>query len=256
MTFIVPVDRPTVATFVKTDSPQTVEILGLCALDYVVLDTEHAPFDRRTVDRMLFAARAMALPMLVRIPDHRDATILSVLDMGASGIVVPHVDSADDAMEVVAAARFIGGRRGISLSARFGGYGTRSRAEAIAEADRSLVVCQIESEAAVDSVDAIAAVRGVGGLLIGRADLALSMGLDGPKHSRIDTAVDRIIAVGRAHGLPIIVAMGDGREVEEFRRRGAQSFVVGSDQSLLRAACSALPALIAADQRSFPKEAS
>jgi 2-keto-3-deoxy-L-rhamnonate aldolase RhmA len=92
-----PLDRRTVATFVKTDSPQVVEVLGLCSLDYVVLDAEHAPFDRQTMDRMVFAARAVGLPMLVRVPDHRDATILSVLDLGAHGIVVPHVDSAADA---------------------------------------------------------------------------------------------------------------------------------------------------------------
>ncbi|MDE2372500.1 MAG: aldolase [Burkholderiales bacterium] len=241
-----PLDRPTVATFVKTDSHQVVEVLALCALDYAVLDAEHAPFDRASMDRMLFAARAVGLPMLVRVPDRRDATILSVLDLGAAGIVVPHVDSAAQAREVVAAARFIGGRRGLSLSARYGGYGTRSRDEAVAEGDRSLVVCQIESEAALAAVDAIAAVPGVGALLIGRADLALSLGVDGPRHARVLAAVDRIIAAARERGLPVIMAIGADAEVAEFRARGAQSFIVGSDQSLLRGAASRLRTLVSA----------
>jgi 2-keto-3-deoxy-L-rhamnonate aldolase RhmA len=134
--FALSLARPSVGTFVKTDSTQVVEVLGHTDLDFLVLDAEHAPFDRAQQDRMLLAAHAVGKPMLVRIPDHRDATILSVLDLGAAGIVVPHVDSAEDARNVVAAARFVGGRRGLSLSARFGGYGTRSRAEAMTEADR------------------------------------------------------------------------------------------------------------------------
>lgn len=239
-----PLDRRTVATFVKTDSPQVVEVLGLCGLDYVVLDAEHAPFDRQTMDRMVFAARAVDLPMLVRVPDHRDATILSVLDLGAHGLVVPHVDSPADAANVVAAARFIGGRRGLSLSARFGGYGTRSRAEAVAEADRTLIVCQIESAAAVEAVAEIAAVPGVGGLLIGRADLAMSMGVDGPRHPQVLAVVDRVLAVARARGLPVVMAVGADAEVAEFAARGAQSFIVGSDQSLLRQAAGRLPGLL------------
>ncbi len=232
--------RRKVGVFVKTDSPQVVEILGLCDLDFAVLDAEHAPFDRRTMDRMLFAARAIGLPMLVRIPDHHDATILSVLDMGAGGIVVPHVDSAADAGNVLAAARFVGGRRGISLSARFGGYGTRSRDAAIAEADRSLVVCQIESSAAVAAVEEIAAVPGLGGLLIGRADLALCLGLAGPRHPDVMAAVDRIIAAARPHDLPVLVACGGDAELGEFAALGAHGFIVGSDQSLLRNAGSKL----------------
>lgn len=253
-----PLDRRTVATFIKTDSPQVVEVLGLCGLDYAVLDAEHAPFDRQTMDRMVFAARAVGLPLLVRVPDHRDATILSVLDLGAHGIVAPHVDSAEVAANVVAAARFVGGRRGLSLSARFGGYGSRSRAEAVAEADRSLVVCQIESAAAVEAVAAIAAVPGVGGLLIGRADLAMSMGVDGPRHPQVLAAVNRVLAVAQAQRLPVVVAVGaEGAdaEVAEFAARGAQSFIVGSDQSLLRLAAGrlrGLAGLVAGPQTSTP----
>jgi len=232
--------RGKVGTFVKTDSTQVVEILGLCDLDFAVLDAEHAPFDRGMMDRMLFTARAVGLPMLVRVPDHRDATILSVLDLGAGGIVVPHVDSEADARNVLAAARFIGGRRGLSLSARYGGYGTGARDAVIAEADRSLVICQIESGAAVEAVEAIASVPGLGGLLIGRADLALSLGLDGPRNPLVMAAVDRIVAAARPHELPILVACASNAEVGEFTALGAVGFVVGSDQSLLRGAGSKL----------------
>ncbi|WP_438391898.1 HpcH/HpaI aldolase family protein [Caballeronia sp. DA-9] len=234
--FQLPRDGTAVATFIKTDSPVVVEILALSDLDFVVLDAEHAPFDRGAMDRMLFTARALGLPMLVRVPDHRDATILSALDLGAAGIVVPHVDSAADAHNVVGAARFIGGRRGISLSARFGGFGTISRAEAIADADRSAVICQIESAAAVDAVEAIAAVPGVGGLLIGRSDLALSLGVDSPSAPAVMDAVERIVAAAKPQALSVVLVCANTTEAAEFAQSGANAFVIGSDQSLLRSA--------------------
>jgi len=236
--------EPKVGVFLKTDSPQVVEILGLCDLDFAVLDAEHAPFDRVTQDRCLFAARAVGLPMLVRVPDHRDSGILSVLDMGATGIVVPHVDSAEDARNVLAAARFIGGRRGLSLSARFGGYGTVGRDAAIADADQAVVICQIESGPAVEAVEQIAAVPGLGGLLIGRSDLALSMGLAGPRHPLVAAAVTRIIAAATANNLAVIIACGSDAEVAEFAAQGASGFIVGSDQSLLRQAGGKLRGLL------------
>ncbi len=229
-----------VGTFIKTDSTQIVEVLGLCGLDFAVLDAEHAPFDRGIMDRMLLAARAVSLPMLVRIPDHRDATILSVLDMGAGGIVVPHIDDVAAALNVLQAARFVGGRRGISLSARFGHYGTRPRAEAIADADGSLVICQIESGPAVEAIEEIAMVPGLGGLLIGRSDLALSLGLDSARHPVVMQAVTRIIAAASRSSVPVLMACADEAEMAAFVALGAHGFVVGSDQSLLRAGAAKL----------------
>ena len=99
-------------TFVKTLSPHVVEILGLTGLDFAAIDAEHAPFDRAALDLMMLAGRAARLPIHVRIPDIAPATILSVLDIGAAGLVVPHVDSAAQAAEVVSRARYRGGVRG------------------------------------------------------------------------------------------------------------------------------------------------
>jgi 2-keto-3-deoxy-L-rhamnonate aldolase RhmA len=227
-------DRTRLGVFVKTDSPQIVEILALTDLDFIVIDAEHAPFSPNIMDRMLFAAKALGLPAFVRIPDHRDGTILSVLDMGASGIVVPHVDTPDHARSVVAAARFVNGRRGLSLSARFGGYGTLPRDQAIADADRSLVVCQIESRAALDNVEQIAAVPGIAGLLIGRSDLALSMGENDAGSPGVMAAVRRIVAAARAHGLPVVMVCASVDEGRAYQKMGGTTFVIGSDQSLLR----------------------
>src|SRR5882724_1687413 len=170
-------DEVAIGTFVKIDSPQVIEVLGTTALDFAVIDAEHAPFDRQSLDRMLLAGRAAGLALLVRVPDFSPVSIQTALDLDAAGILVPHVDSESDARTAVARARFRAGERGLSVAARFGGYGSLPRNEAIARGDATLVLCQIESERAVQAADAIAAVPGVHALFIGRADLGMSMGL-------------------------------------------------------------------------------
>ena len=236
--------KPTIGTFVKTDSPQVVEVLGVCGLDYLLLDAEHAPFDRNAMDRMLLAARAAQVPMLVRIADHREATILSALDLGAAGIVVPHVDRATDAAKAVAAARYVGGRRGFSGSPRAGGYGSLAIDRAIAAGDASLIICQIESAAAVAAVEEIAAVPGLAGLFVGRADLALSLGVDDWRGPDIMSAATRTIQAATTHRIPVVVAADNVEDVRMFSSMGALSFVYASDQSLLRRAASGLQELL------------
>ena len=97
-------------TFIKTPTTHATEILGMLGFDFVVIDQEHAPFDARTIDVMVLAARASNIAGIVRVGDPGEANILSVLDCGASGILVPHVDSVAKAREVAAACRYRGVR--------------------------------------------------------------------------------------------------------------------------------------------------
>src|SRR6266567_4212348 len=92
-------DKVTIGTFIKTDSPHVVEVLGTTALDFGVVDAEHAPFDRAGLDRMMLASRACGLPLLVRVQDYTPTSIQTALDLDAAGILVPHVDSADFARQ-------------------------------------------------------------------------------------------------------------------------------------------------------------
>lgn len=226
--------RYQMGTFIKTSSPHVVEILGTTGLDFAVVDAEHAPFDRAGLDLLMMAGKAAGLPLLVRIPDRNAATVQSVLDMGAAGIVVPHVDTVADALAVVGHARFRGGDRGFSSSPRFAGYGTLGMKAAIAHGDQAMVICQIESPAAVANAAAIAAVDGVDGLFIGRADLALAMGLDDSKHPDVSAATDASIAAALAHGKLAGIFSGSLAERDQYARAGVNWFVLGSDQSLLR----------------------
>ncbi|HSV52937.1 MAG TPA: aldolase/citrate lyase family protein [Burkholderiaceae bacterium] len=241
MTYALPAgDEYHVGTFVKTTSPHAIEILGGSGLDFAVLDAEHAPFDRASLDLAMMAGRAAALPLLVRIQDREAASLLSVLDLGAAGVLVPHVDTAQDATDVVAHCRYVGGDRGYSSSPRAAGYGALGMKEAIREGDRNVVVCQIESVQAVGNAAHIAAVAGVGALFIGRADLALSMGLDSAQELRVSEATEHVIRTGLAAGKQVGMFVGSTAERDKYRALGVRWFIQGSDQSLLRQAVQAI----------------
>jgi len=233
-------NRPQIGTFIKSVSPHIVEILGLGPLDFVVLDAEHAPLDRSTLDLLMLAGKAACWPLVVRIPDMAASTILSVLDIGAAGLLVPHVDSAHQARAVVAKAQYRGGERGFSSSPRAARYGTLGMKECLVAAEGKLIIAQIESEAAVHSVKDILAVDGIDGIFIGRADLALSFGLDDPKHAHVTQATEQALESARSAGKIAGIAVGNVAERDLYAALGANWIVVGSDQSLLRQAAQAV----------------
>ena len=237
-------------TFVKTDSPQITEVLGTTDLDFVVVDAEHAPFDRLTLDRHMMAGRAAGIPVIVRIPDTSPSTIQSVLDLGAAGLLVPRVDNAEQAREVVARARYRNGSRGFSISPRSAGYGTHRMADAIEAGDQTLVICQIESADGVTEALDIAHTPGVDGLFIGRADLALSMGLDDIRAPAVSRACGRIIEAAKAAGVSAAMFVPNEAEALAFREIGVDCFVVSSDQSLLRQAAQQFAAATTALRKS------
>jgi len=229
-----PEHRALVGTFLKTNSVHTVEILGGSPLDFVVVDAEHAPFDRAAIDLLVLAGRAVGMPVLVRVPDTAPATILSVLDVGAAGLLVPHVDSAQHAREVVALTRCRGGSRGFSSATRAAGYGLLPMAEAVDAVNGCFIMAQIESAAAVEAAQEIASVDGIDGLFVGRADLALSMGLVDAKHPEVLAGAQAALRAAREAGKVAGMAVGSAAERHRFAPLGANWFIVGSDQALLR----------------------
>ena len=107
-----------IGTFIKTPSSIVAEVLGLTDLDVVCVDTEHAPFGRLEADLCIAALRAADMPSLVRVASDSSTEIRSALDSGASGILVPHVTSAEQATAIVSAAHFGDGKIKINRVAR------------------------------------------------------------------------------------------------------------------------------------------
>ncbi len=224
-----------VGTFVKTPTIHATEILGALGFDFVVIDEEHAPFDRAATDAALLAARAAGIAALVRVQS--PAGILSVLDCGATGVLVPHVATPDRARETAAACRYRGGHRGYSGSPRHAGYGATGMWKTVEAADAATtLIAQIEDPEALDNIDAIAAVEGIDALFIGRGDLAVALGAKSSDAPELRSAVERIGKAARAAGKPVCVFVGGPEEAGWLRDQGATAFVVGSDQGFIRKA--------------------
>jgi len=236
-----------VGTFIKNTDGRSVEILGLCGLDFVVVDAEHAPFDRGSVDLCLLAARASATAGVVRVAELNAAHILAALDSGAEGVLVPHIASVAQARLAVEAARYRGGRRGFSNSPRAGAYGGAGMVDHIARSDAAVtVIAMIEDAEALEQIDAIVAVDGIDGFFVGRGDLAVALGAAHPNTPEISAAVETICAAARAVNKPVCVMIGAAADAKPFQAMGVTAFIVSSDQGLMRQAANKVVADFAA----------
>jgi 2-keto-3-deoxy-L-rhamnonate aldolase RhmA len=222
-----------VGTWVKTPHPIIVEVLGLTDLDCVVLDAEHAPFDRGSLDSCLIAARGAAKPALVRPATSAPEQILAALDMGAAGVIVPHVRSAAEAEAIVRATRYLPGGRGFAGTTRAAGYTTKGMSRTRADARDIAVIAQIEDVEAVDTIDAIAAVEGIDALFIGRADLTIAYEAETPDDPRVVAAVERICAAGQAAGRAVGMFLPRPGDASQWRAKGASLFLLASEHDFI-----------------------
>ncbi len=226
----------------KTPSYIVAEVLGLSSLDAVAIDGEHAPFGRIELDACVAACRAADLPNLVRIGDDSPRQIQNALDCGATGVIVPHVTTAEQAAAIVKAAHFGSGGRGYAGSPRAAGYGTKNMPNHLADSGaQTTVIVQIEDLDALDNVASIAAVDGVDCLFVGRVDLAVAMGKSVSAPEVIDTIAE-ICAAGSEK--PVGMFTPDLDELPMWRDAGASLFLLGSDQSMLLAGANQLASSI------------
>jgi 4-hydroxy-2-oxoheptanedioate aldolase len=226
--------------FVALADPVAAEISAGAGFDLVVVDAEHGPNDLRTVLGQLQAVAAGGAEAAVRLPDAEPTGVKRILDLGARTIVVPMIDSADQAEAAVRATRYPPhGVRGVA-SARAARWGRVSDYHATA-ADDLCVVVQVESAAGLAAIDSICGVEGVDAVFIGPMDLATSLGyVGGGTHPDVVAVVaDAIERIGRCGVAPGVMAM-TSELAERYRAAGARFIAVGVDTALLASATTAL----------------
>jgi len=222
--------------FIKTASHQAVEMMARAGQDFAIIDAEHAPFDLATLDAMALAAQATHLPLLVRPPSTDRASVGQLLDMGFGGVLAPHVDGPEAAGRLLDGVRYDRGHRGFSPSTRAGGYGAPDAAAYRRAADAGASAwCMIEDAAAIERIDAIAAIDDLDCLFLGRADLSLSLGVDRQDDPKVVEAVRIVADAGRRHGRTVGIFIGSIAEVPALSALGISVFMCGSDQSWIMA---------------------
>ncbi len=228
-------DRALIGLWASASSPVTAEIVAGSGCDWVLLDAEHSPNGLESVLAQLHAMSAYPVAPLVRVPYGDTVAIKQFLDLGAQNLLVPMVDSAEQAEEVVRAVRYPPrGVRGVgSALARSARWNRVDGYLGRADETVSLTV-QIESAAAVADAERILAVDGVDAVFIGPSDLAASMGLLGQQnHPDVVGAVLRTIERAVAAGVPAGVNAFVPEDADRYIAAGASFVAVGADVAIL-----------------------
>jgi 2-keto-3-deoxy-L-rhamnonate aldolase RhmA len=217
-------------TFQKTPDHVVVELLNHSGMDFLCLDAEHAPLDRGDLDKCIAVAKALGFPVLVRVPAGRPEIMLGVLDSGATGVVVPHVDSAEKAAEVAKAAHFGLGGRGYAGATRWAGIAGSNMPETLARSRKeTIVLAQIEEPAGVEACEAIAAIDGIDGLFIGPADLSVSYGKTDTDSPELHAAYKRVGEACKAAGKGFVTWAPDVQKAKDWRQYGVTTFLFASE---------------------------
>ena len=217
-------------------SPTVAEILSLAGFDFIVLDQEHGLGDPMSLGAQLQAMSATPTVGVVRVPWNDHVYLKRVLDIGAEAVLIPSVDTAEEARAAVAACHYpMKGRRGTaSSSVRASSYGMAPNYVATC-GDNLLIALQIESAKGVENIDSILAVDGIDLMFIGPHDLSATVGQMGNlKHPEVAKLIDHAEKRIRAKGLPMGTVPHPGCTWKDMFDRGYQFVNAGSDIARLR----------------------
>jgi 4-hydroxy-2-oxoheptanedioate aldolase len=218
----------------RSRSPLIAEMIGICGFDFIYIETEHFVSNDESIENAVRAAQLTGVVPLVRIPTYDEGRILQMLDMGAMGLKLPHVDTPEDAKALMDAGKYPpAGKRGAGFSCRSSGYGIGvTRDEYKKQANKNtLIIPMIESLTGVNNVEAILD-TGVDMLRIGRNDLSESMGVEMNSREFLQ-AVDHVITCAAKRGIAVGASASSVEHVFELRRQGFRMISYMSDLAML-----------------------
>src|SRR5688572_8974837 len=210
-----------------------------CGYDWLFIDMEHSSMDLDAAAQIAMAALPVGITPIVRVPGKEHHHASRILDAGAQGIVVPHVDTVEEAERAVAYCKYppIGHRSAMGALPHFG-YRSVPVGQATAAAnEETLVVVMVETPKAIENVEAIAAVPGIDSVLIGTNDLCMEMGIPGEfGDARVEDAYRKVVAACRKHRVhPGMGGVYEPKLLEKYIGYGMRLILSGGDMSFLMA---------------------
>lgn len=226
--------HPPIGTWVMSASSIVAEAIGHAGFDWGVIDMEHTPVDMMGLVHMLQAVAATKMVPIVRVPWNDAVTVKRVLDAGATTLLFPFVQSADEAARAVAATRYPPqGVRGLAGMSRATKFGTTPNYFGTANKHMGVIV-QLETPKAVQHLEEIAAVEGVDALFLGPADLSAAMGHVGQlTHPAVMDLMAKAAQRCKAIGKPVGTVGGNPEVVAQYRAAGFDFVGIASDLGLL-----------------------
>jgi 2-dehydro-3-deoxyglucarate aldolase/4-hydroxy-2-oxoheptanedioate aldolase len=218
-----------VGTVMGITHPDVAEILALAGFDYLWIDLEHGPGDFAAAQMMIQGVGGRC-PCVIRVPENREVWIKKALDVGADAVVIPQVNTGEEARRAVAACKYPPeGTRGAGV-ARAHDYGM-ALAEVLERANRTVsIILQVEHSDAVENLDEILAVPGIDCLFVGPLDLSGSLGVLGEmNHPAVEEAIQRVVARAGAAEMPLGLFVSNGEAARKAAARGFRFLAMGTD---------------------------
>ncbi len=235
-------DSTVLGTWTQIAAPEMVDLIGLNGFQFTIIDCQHGPFGIETAENLARAADANNIAVALRVSRNDPVEIMKALDAGIRHVVVPNVETAEEAAQAVAATRFGPvGLRGACPCCRSGGHFIRNWQDyVLAEEARTGVIALVETAEGHRNIASICATKGLAAIMVGPFDLSVSMGFGGDwRHETVSRAVSDIVAAAQTAKVPVMMPVfaPDPAEcrvlIERWRAQGLSTFVIGSDKIIV-----------------------
>ncbi len=217
-------------------NPQIAQIYAVHGWDYFIMDTEHSFFDYPGLADIFTVARTEEIVPLVRVTVATYPYLARALDVGAMGVICPHVDTPEEVRHIVDSCLYAPlGQRGLSMSAVHLAYRRTTQKEYVEWANaNTLIVIQPETQKALDNIEKLVSIPGVDAVMIGPHDLSLSLGIVGQlNHPRMAEAYELVIAACRKHGVAPGIHLTEFEQAKEWLAKGMRLFTFQNDVRML-----------------------
>ncbi|MGF1638124.1 MAG: HpcH/HpaI aldolase/citrate lyase family protein [Cyclobacteriaceae bacterium] len=228
-----------IGSFSKTEDPAIIEAMGYAGFDFVILDLEHGPNSISSLQGLIRAAQLTQILPIVRIKENNFQMAAEVLDIGAGGIQIPQVTTAQEAMAVINAARYAPeGNRGVCRFVRAADYSSADRFQYFKEANEAIIILQIEGSQAMANLESILKVEGFDVIFIGPYDLSQSMGLTGQiDHPRVVGEMERIVTLCKSKNIAVGTFVDTKENARRWKNTGTKYIAYSVDTGLMYEKC-------------------
>ena len=216
-------------------NPLVVRVLANAGYDFLFIDTEHSMISPESLVQVVQMARACGISPIVRPTDNEYALVANALDTGADGLIVPRIETVEQAQRLVSFSRYPPlGARGCGGTAFFD-YKTPNWSEGLPWLnEQTLIMPQVESVKAIENLHKTLEIPGVDAVIVGPQDLSISLGVPGQHgHAKEIAAVERVIAICKEHNKPCGIVMGSGELAKPWVEKGMRIVVAGGDAAML-----------------------
>jgi 2-keto-3-deoxy-L-rhamnonate aldolase RhmA len=230
--------KPAYGTMIQdVRSPSIGQIMALAGCNFLFFDMEHGPFDLETIADMIRVTRLAGVTPLVRVPDAEYHLMCRPLDVGAQGIMIPRVETKAQVEHIIECTMYPPlGRRGCSVNKGHNDFASQELWEFSQQANQeNLVILQIERRRAVEGIEELLSVSGVGAAVIGPNDLAMSLGIRSDNLlGALEESIQHVLEACLARHIPCGIHIANLEWLAEWQRRGMQLLCYSSDINFLR----------------------